>query len=137
MNTFGSFVLTYLLYQLLVIVLTGIALFVVRKRPAGQQTTDPQYGIPAVDSRPALPCRRCARSPSDCVSVVLYSVAAVFGKDRTDDRFQTFQSDGTHQADLPYIPFMQFCKHLAPTQGTLRGFVEDPQHLTALVFMHG
>ena len=59
------------------------------------------------------------------------------GKDRTDDILQTLQPVGTHQADLPNASFMQFCEHLAPAQGALRGFVEDPQHFTPLVFTHG
>ena len=90
----------------------------------------------AAAPRPALPCRRCARCPVDCVSGVSYSVAVGSGEDRTDDILQTLQPVGTHQTDLLLTLFLQLCEHLAPAQGSLRRLVEDPQHLAPLVFTY-
>lgn len=45
------------------------------------------------------------------------------------------QPVGTHQADSPHAPFVQFCEHLTPDQGAPHVFVgAPPRHFTALVF---
>ena len=51
------------------------------------------------------------------------------------------QPVGTHQADSPHAPFVQFCEHLTPDQGAPHVFVGAPpdisRHLSSQIQLYG
>lgn len=58
------------------------------------------------------------------------------GKHLADDILQSPESVCTYESYPADTPLSQVIQHLAPTQGALRGLVEDPEHFPGLVLLH-